>query len=185
MGGPCRGRLTGQRGAHGCALRDVEIINGLLFHGPQPIEAEVSVAATAGGLACTLTSRQCDRKGRLIDAQRLQMRAVAELADGPPAIEAAPPGQPPLGWLANQYAEDGVFYHGAPLRCLKEWAIQYDGGWGRIVAPAPAELAGPRPARGWILPPAVLDACLYACGSFLFVQFGGQIAAPQAVDRLV
>ena len=84
-----------------------------------------------------------------------------------------------------QYQENGLLYHGAPLRCLKQWAFQYDGGWGQIVAPSLAELAGPRPASGWILPPAVLDACLYACGSFVFVQFGGQVEAPQGLERLV
>ena len=45
------------------ALRDVEISNGMLFHGPEPTEAQVSVATTADGLACALTSQQRDRKG--------------------------------------------------------------------------------------------------------------------------
>jgi NAD(P)-dependent dehydrogenase (short-subunit alcohol dehydrogenase family) len=175
----------GSQGRTVVALRDVEIANGMLFHGPEPMEAEVTVAAADGGLACALTSRQCDRKGRLIAAQRLHVRAIAELSDVPATIESPPPGQPPLGWVANQYAENGLLYHGAPFRWLKQWAFQYDGGWGQIVAPSLADLAGPRPAAGWILPPAVLDACLYACGGFVFVQFGGQVEAPHGMERLV
>ena len=144
----------------------------------------MSVAATAEGLACALTSRQFDRKGRLIDARRPHMRAIGELAGAPLPIEAQPPGEPPLGWLASCYSENAPMYHGEPLRCLKQWAVQYDGGWGQIVAPSLAELAGRRPASGWILPPAMLDACLYACGSFLFLQFGGLVAVPQSLQRL-
>ena len=99
-----------------------------------------------------------------------------------PSRPRRPVSRPWVGWRINTWKTACCIT--APLRCLKQWAIQYDGGWARIVAPALAELAGPRPASGWILPPAVLDACLYACGSFCFLQFGGQVEAPQGLDRL-
>ena len=198
---PCRGSA----GHTIAALRDLQIVDGMLFHGPQPIEAEVAVrslflpgesgrtevAPHGDVLACELTSRQRDRKGRLINAQRLHMRAIAEFAGGPSgasadgAIEASAARATTLGLVAEPISGKRFAVSRMPLRCLQEWAFQYDGGWGRIVAPAPADLAGPRAASGWILPVAVLDACLYACGAFLYVQFGGQADVPQTLDRLV
>jgi hypothetical protein len=67
---------------------------------------------------------------------------------------------------------------------LKQCAYQYDGGWGRIIAANAAELAGPRGGAGWVLPAAVLDACVVACGSFLYLQFGGVVEVPYAFERL-
>ncbi len=166
------------------ALRDVEIVNGLLFHGTKPIAADVTVAPAEAELVCSLTSRQCDRKGRLIDARRPHVHGIAELGSTAAVIEAAPPGRPPLGWTPNQYPEDGLMYHGPALRCLTDCAFQYDGGWGRIVAPPLRDLAGRRAAAGWILPSAVLDACLFACGGFSFFQFGGAIEVPHGFERL-
>jgi hypothetical protein len=82
------------------------------------------------------------------------------------------------------YPDDGLLYHGAPLRCLRNYTFQYDGGWGEIVAPPPAELAGPRPDTGWVLPTAVLDACIVCCGSFVFLQFGGQLEVPHGFEQI-
>ena len=165
-------------------LRDVEIVNGLLFHGAASIAAEVTVVPREAELACALTSRQCDRKGRLIDARRPHVHAVAELGSQPATIDAPPPGQPALGWTPSIYPDAGLMYHGPALRTLKDCAYQYDGGWGRIVTPPLAELAGGRPDAGWILPPAVLDACLFACGGFSFFQFGGAIEVPHGFEGL-
>ena len=67
---------------------------------------------------------------------------------------------------------------------MTQCAYQYDGGWGRIVAADVAELAGPRGGAGWVLPTAVLDACVVACGSFLYLQFGGVVEVPYAFERL-
>ena len=89
-----------------------------------------------------------------------------------------------MGWFPHDYPDEGLLYHGPSLRCLKGCAYQYDGGWGRIVAPPLADLAGPRGAAGWVLPAAVLDACLVTCSTFVFIQFGGVIEVPYGFDRL-
>jgi hypothetical protein len=67
---------------------------------------------------------------------------------------------------------------------LKACAYQYDGGWGRILAPPPGEIAGSRGDRGWVLPVALLDACVVACGSFVYLQFGGRLEVPHGFKRL-
>jgi hypothetical protein len=170
-------------GATVVGLRDVEIVNALMFQG-QPVAATVSVSPVEGGLACTLSSELRDRKHRLIQADRLHAKAIVELGDRPPDITTPPPGQPHAGWFPNRYPDDALLYHGAPLRYLKQCFYQYDGGWGKIIAPPLAELAGPRSASGWIFPVAVLDACVVTCGSFVFLQFGGQLEVPHGFARL-
>ncbi len=166
------------------ALRDVVIPNGLLFHSNKPIKTVVTLAPIDNGWSCRLTSELRDRRGRLVQADRLHVTGVVEWAAGTDVIPATPPGQPPLGWFPHQYADDGPIYHGQPFRCLKQCAFQYDGGWGQIVAGSAAELAGGRSHEGWILPSAVLDACLVTCGGFVFLQFGGQVEVPHGFDRL-
>jgi NAD(P)-dependent dehydrogenase (short-subunit alcohol dehydrogenase family) len=163
-------------------LREVCIHNGMAFSSDSPMAARVEVTPAEGGLHCRLLTEQRDRKGRLIDAARLHVEGFAT-ADASPIV-ADPPGRPPLGWMPHPYPDEALLVHGPPFRCLKQIAHQYDGGWGHIVAPPLAELAGPRGEAGWILPVAVMDACVVACGSFLFLMFGGVIEVPYAFDRL-
>ncbi len=42
----------------------------------------------------------------------------------------------------------------------------------------PTELAGPRGDHGWLLPLAVLDACVVYCAHFLHMQFTGVVEVP-------
>jgi NAD(P)-dependent dehydrogenase (short-subunit alcohol dehydrogenase family) len=163
-------------------LRGVRIENGMGFNSASPLAARVEVSPAEGGLVCRLLTEQRDRQGRLIDAARLHVEGLAPEAATP--IVADPPGRPPLGWFPHAYPDDGLLYHGPPLRCLKEVAYQYDGGWGRIAAPPLGELAGRRGEQGWILPLAVLDACVVACGSFLFLMFGGVLEVPYEFEQL-
>jgi hypothetical protein len=167
-------------------LRDIEIVNGLMFPNDDPLGTKVTVKPAEGGVRCLFSAEHRDRKGRLIQADRPQLKGIAELGDGPVEIAAPPLEHPPLGWHPFRYAGpgEGMLYHGPPLRRLTECSYQYDGGWGKIVAPALAELAGPRKPEGWILPVAVLDACVVACGSFVFFQFGGRLEVPHRFARL-
>ena len=165
-------------------LRDLEIQTGLSFPDDRPVVAQVTVEPDGDAALCTLGSELRDRKGRVIQSQRPHAHGVVEFGELRPELQAPPPGEPFMGWIPHQYAEDGLLYHGDPLRCLKEFWYQYDGGWGKIVVPPVAELAGSRPAEGWIYSIAVLDACVVTCGSFVFVQFGGALEVPYRFDRL-
>jgi NAD(P)-dependent dehydrogenase (short-subunit alcohol dehydrogenase family) len=162
-------------------LCDVRIVNGMSFSSDSPLEARVEVSPVEGGLSCRLLTEQRDRQGRMVNAARLHVEGLAPAAAEP--IQADPPGRP-MGWIPNTYLEDGLIFHGPQFRCLKAWCHQYDGGWGQIVATGVEELAGKRGSEGWILPLAVLDACVVTCGSFLFMQFGGVVEVPYEFERL-
>ena len=165
-------------------LRNVEITQGMLFHGSTPITARVLIRAHQLGADCLLATELRDRKGRLIQSQRKHVHGIVEFADSPIVLAADPPDQPPLGWFPYQYPDDGLIWHSEPFRCLKECSYQDDGGWGKIAAPAAAELAGTRSAEGWLLPAAMLDACLVFCGSYAYLQFDGSFEVPGGFDRL-
>jgi len=165
-------------------LRDVEIVNGLLFHGDDPITAQVSVVPVEDGAMCRLTTELRDRKNRLIQAERLHVQGIVEFGQQLPTINAPPPGKPPLGWFQYQYVDNGLIYHGESLRCFRECCFQYEGGWGKVVAPALAELAGWRASEGWIFTPAVMDACVVACGGWIWMQFGGRLEVPHGFRKL-
>ncbi len=164
-------------------IRNVRIVNGMSFP-TGPLTARVEVTPTESGLGCRLLTEQRDRQGRLIDANRLHVEGVVPTVSSGHPIAADPPGRPPLGWFPHAYPDDGLLYHGNGLRCLKACAYQYDGGWGQILAPPLAELAGPRGGEGWITPIAVMDACVVACGSFLFLQFGGVVEVPYEFEHM-
>ncbi len=165
-------------------LSDVEIQTGLSFPDDRPVVARVTIELHGNGVACALSTELRDRKGRVIQTERLHARGLVELAAARPELRAAQPGEPFMGWIPHRYAEDGLMYHGAPMRCLKEFWHQYDGSWGKILVPPVTELAGARPAEGWIGSIGVLDACVVTCGSFVFVQFGGALEVPFRFDRL-
>jgi acyl transferase domain-containing protein/NAD(P)-dependent dehydrogenase (short-subunit alcohol dehydrogenase family) len=167
-------------------LQDVVIDNGLSFTADDPITAIVNVVPGKERAMCSLTTELRDRKNRQIESDRLLVRAEVEFAGQAPVLKIEPPGKPPQGWFPYRYPKlnEGIMYHGEPLRCLKECCFQYDGGWGKIVALPLAQLAGPREPNGWILPPAVLDACIVLCGAFAWIQFSASVEVPYSLKKL-
>jgi acyl transferase domain-containing protein/NADP-dependent 3-hydroxy acid dehydrogenase YdfG len=163
-------------------LRNVRVVNGLAFPTDNTIAATVTATASGDALACALTTEVRDRQGRVIDPAKRLIEAMVPISSEP--IVAAPPTSPPLGWYPYVYSDNVLLFHGPPLRCLKEVGYVYEGGWGKILAPDAAELAGSRAKDGWLLPMAVLDACEVACGSFLYLLFGGAIEVPYEFERL-
>jgi len=165
-------------------LRDVEIYAGLPFNTDDPRTAKVVVSAAPGGAACRMTSDYYDRKGRLVEADRLVMTATVELADGPAELSIPHCGPPPLGWFPMEYPPGFAVRHGLRMRYLKNAFCQYDGGFGRIVAPPISELAGKRRSGGWLMSPAVLDASLVACSTFGFVMFEKRNSIPLGLKQM-
>ena len=165
-------------------IHDVDIVNGMLFSTQAAKRVRVNLHRGDGELECALVSELHTRDGRLVSSERPHVTARVPLDTKIPMTGVEPLTEPPLGWHSFQYAEEALLYHGPVFRQLREFSCQYDGGWGRITVPSVKELAGDRAADGWILPLAVLDACLVCCGTFVFLQFGGQVEVPQGFGCL-
>jgi hypothetical protein len=134
------------------------------------------------GLRCQLVGDFHNRKGELIEPGRVYASAMVELDTRP--VSAVPePGiagkaaLAPGAWYEMRYRDratarrEGLVFHGPHFRCLRRVSMQATGAWGEIVAPPVAELGGER-ARGWLVPAAVLDACLVTCGVFAYQVLG-------------
>jgi NAD(P)-dependent dehydrogenase (short-subunit alcohol dehydrogenase family) len=166
------------------ALRNVEIVQGIKFQADRRVAARVTVTGSGGLRHAALSVEVRDRRNRLVESARPCASGTVELGAQNAKIEAAVPPPPTAGWFEFLYSDDALLYHGPRFRYLKQGNYFSDGGWGRIVAPPPSELAGARPATGWILPLAALDACVVACGSFIFLSYGGRLEVPSRFDEL-
>ena len=173
-------------------LRNVEIKNGLRFftHQPQMIKIN-ALLKNNKEVECEIYGDFYNRKGKMVDPHRVySVGAVelSELGDKPAEIKKCLPAGEPREWHEMEYmekhaaGEDAFVFHGAKLRCLKKIAFHPGGGWGRVYAPASTEIGGEREGD-WIIPAAVLDACLVACGVF-GKKILGKNQLPQAFASL-
>jgi hypothetical protein len=167
------------------ALENVQVHSGVSFadNRPQQVRVEVQSSKTTGRCAVRMTREFRDRERRLVDAARMCVAADAEVGK-PAKLDAVSPGEPPLGWFPMAYPDDAPIWHGPRLRCLENVAIQYDGAFGQIIAPAPQDLGGARAKQGWLVPAAALDACLMLCSTFAYFQFGKRFEIPAGLGRL-
>ncbi|HYI07365.1 MAG TPA: SDR family oxidoreductase, partial [Reyranella sp.] len=165
-------------------VRDVDIVSGLKYLSDDPQTVRVETIATPEGADCRILVDFLDRRGRLVEANRVLVTGKVELAKELPAVSFPPPGEPALGWFNVTYANDAPIHHGPPMKYLKNIYWQYDGGMGRIVAPPLEELAGARGGEGWIFAPAMLDGALYACTIFAWALFKKRAEIPQGFGAL-
>jgi acyl transferase domain-containing protein/acyl carrier protein len=162
------------------ALREVEIVSGMRFFTGQPQEARVRVVRHGQDLRCLLASDFHNRSGELIEPGRVHVSALVELDTRP--VSALPEAgiaqeAAPDAWYEMKYRDrasarrEGLVFHGPSFRCLRRVSLHATGAWGEIVAPPVAELGGGR-GQGWLVPVAVLDACLVTCGVFAHQVLG-------------
>jgi NAD(P)-dependent dehydrogenase (short-subunit alcohol dehydrogenase family) len=165
-------------------LREVRIPDALRFFSEEPRVVRIHAETTGQGAACRLTSDFRNRRGQLVEKDRLHFSAVVELAAQPAGIEAAPP--PAHGeWFDVTYPpREALLYHGPPLRLLKRIAVDESGAWGEIHLPAGSELAGSRDAGAWLTPSAAIDACFYACGIYTWVFAEQGVTVPESLAEL-
>ena len=169
-----------------CGLDDLEIVSGLKFVHDRPLPVRVRVTAAGDTITAELVSDFSDRRGRVLSRDRVHLRGrVIVAAAGEPEL---PRGRidPPDRWSAVEYpaAREEIIYHGPIFRRLSG-ARMIDGvGWMKIDAETIEPLAGRRGPAGWILSPAVLDACLFGCGLHTWIETEGVVAIPQAIGRL-
>jgi hypothetical protein len=161
-------------------LRDVEIVNSLRFFTDALQTAHVRLTPAAGAYQCALTCDFRNRAGRLVEKDRLVATGSVLLADATEAIVGAAPPAEPSSWVDIEYDDRLVIYHGPVFRRLRQSRPQPTGGWGRIVAPPPGDIAGSRSAHGWAIDAAVVDSCLFNCGIHLWAFHDRVISIPSA-----
>ncbi len=176
------GLLSGGRPT---VIENVQVQNGLSVADATPFTARIGIERIGPGkFRGQITREFRDREGRLVDPARPCISADIQCAAAVSPLPAPAAGTQPLGWFPMMYPDDAPIYHGPRLRTLKQLAIQYDGAFGKIVAPPPAELGGDRGTSGWILPAAALDGCLMLCSTFAYFQFAGRFEIPTGLARL-
>ncbi len=169
-------------------LEQVTFAEGFRFFNQTQRKAYVEAASDGRIVNCRLRSEFFNRDGKLIAPKRVYVSGQVELATMPPPPTPPMPNRPPDTWHDMLYPGDlrvepeGLVVHGPRLRALKKVRFDDTGGWGRISAPPTSDL-GPNRGREWIIPAAVLDACLVACGVFTR-QVQGFNPLPRAIGKL-
>jgi len=166
------------------ALRDVEIVDGLRIFSEQPQLAKVHAVANGDGeVACEFTSEFRNRRGQVLLKDKTYLRSVVELAEAAPCFGLKPPPQPEV-WGNTWYSQrDMQISHGPVFQSLRHLASVGEDDWGRMVTGRVEDLAGRRQGDGWITSPAALDACFFACGSFVWFKYG-VVAIPKKIERV-
>ncbi len=168
-------------------FRDVDMIDGLLFHTDRPVVAKVRATRSAeGGFECELTCDFRNRAGGLIKADRLYLRATVVVADAPLALKCELPSQPEASrWVEIAYPDHAQVYHGPPFRGVTAGYCYEDAiGWARIAAHPLEDLTGAGRGAGWTVPSVVLDSAMYACGLHLWARADNIIALPRGIGEL-
>ena len=165
----------------------VEILNGLRFADAQPQTVKVRVTRPAmGPVRCDVVSDFRARDGTLLEADRPIIRATFVQPEGASAyagdLDASAPSS---DWQKLAYDDATLrFYHGPAFQCLRRFHLTERGLQGEIVAPAIVEVGGTgRPAVGWRLHLAVLDACFYATACLAWALDPGH-SIPAGIDEL-
>jgi hypothetical protein len=171
-------------GQRAVEFRNVQMLDGLLFHTDRAVTAMVHATAESNGaIDCRLTCDFRNRNGGLIQKDRPYLRATVEIGAGQ-SNAANVVAAPPASWTDFTYPDDSAVYHGPAFRGVNGIACDRAGGWGRIAARPLSELVGPQRAAEWTIPSCVLDAALYACGIHLWMHGQGAISLPNSIGRL-
>ncbi len=167
-------------------LQDVEAVQGLRFFSSATREIKIKARLLETG--SSELSLHCDfvsRDGRLVEADRTHFKAKATTK--PVTLERVRVAVPQTAeWMRSIYpAADSKFYVGWPFQRLRKFTLTDEGLVGRIAAPALIELAGSsRDLRGWQIPCAAMDSCLFAVGVLAWQRVAAGTALPVRFGRL-
>jgi acyl transferase domain-containing protein/NADP-dependent 3-hydroxy acid dehydrogenase YdfG len=175
------------RGASGLQVvgfRQVQMVDGLQFHTERSTTAQVRATAESdNAYQCELTCDFRNRMGEMVQKDRPYLRALVDVGSALRPLNAQLPSAPE-SWTDFCYPEGAPVYHGPTLRGVTGIAFDRQGGWGRLVSLPLADLVGQSRVGGWIVPSAVLDAALYACGIHLWMHGDGAVSLPRSIDQL-
>jgi acyl transferase domain-containing protein/NAD(P)-dependent dehydrogenase (short-subunit alcohol dehydrogenase family)/acyl carrier protein len=153
-------------------FRDVDARQAVRFADDAPKPLRVRARSAGDSVECILGYDVTTRAGKLVEADRRCLSGTV-VFDEPSSTSPSPASPfraaltiPTTGWEPVGYLErPAPFYLGPTLRNLREVCLRGTAGFGRITAPSPADLSGsPKAGAAWLVPSALLDACLYAVG---------------------
>lgn len=163
-------------------FHNVEALQGLRFADDRPRTASVRRLADNGD--STTYALQCDvrtRDGKLVEAGRKYLSGVV-ISNPPKAVRNIVITAPPEceGRHVEYLERPTRFYLGPSLRTLKTFWSTPEAAYGRIIAPPIDSLAGAAQAAKWIVPSAVMDACLYTVGLWAWQSIRPGTALPKS-----
>lgn len=167
-------------------LSDVQFLNGVRCFTPAPQRLRLHLERTPGQArwSCRCTQEFRNRKGELVDPQRLWATAWAcPLTASLPDVAWTTFAKMSGNWHELEYSQAGAHRLGPSLQALRRICLGAQSGWGvieRRVTPALRD----RPQPQWRLPPDILDAALVACNVWLQQQQPGWIQLPQSIAQL-
>ena len=166
---------------------NVEIVSGLKFVHDQLQAVRVSVTNRSGELNAEVLSDFRNRQGVVLQRDRLHVKGQVVCSDDQHIKSGVVYDEDqPTHWSDIDYPaeREEVIYHGPLFRRLTG-ARKIDGiGWMRIVAGQVSEVSGERNHQGWVLSPAVLDACFFGCGLLEWIDEQNVVAIPNGIRRL-
>ena len=161
-------------------IRDLDLLSGHTFvsDAQVPLEAQITQEG-ASSCRCELILDS----GNGSPTRMVTMTAT--FSKQSPAREEFKIAEPHFGWIPFQYPDDwSIFYHGPTFRTFREFAFQHNGGRANMLARPPREMAGHRPGANWLIPSALLDGSMMACGSYSFFMLDRQVVIPRRIERL-
>ncbi|HEX4142344.1 MAG TPA: SDR family NAD(P)-dependent oxidoreductase [Pirellulales bacterium] len=165
-------------------FRDIDMIDGLLFHVERPVVARARATRLPDGMFdCRLTSDFHNRNGGLIQADRLYLTTKAATA-GVPAAPLATISPHSGEWRDFRYPNEAPIYHGPVFRGLRGCCYGPAAGTARVLALPMKDLVGEARLAGWTIPSCVLDSAMYACAMHLWAFGGNAIALPRRIADL-
>lgn len=166
------------------SIEDVAPVKTLQFFSDRALVARIQAEAEADLVRCRMTCDFHNRRGQLVIKDQLHLQATIRVGQEPLSSNRSPLGRLST-WSTPLYADrEAILHHGPTLRNLPRISLRSDGGQGEIVAPPLHDLTGRRQGTRWILPSAALDACLMACGIFVWRKVTRSITIPAGMRRL-
>ena len=128
-----------------------------------------------GELTCELQSDYRNRKGIITDPSRCYVSGSV-LFDPPVQNPTMEWQEPTVKWQDMQYSSEeerselNLVWHGPVFQDLRQIAYSRNMLWGRITVPCGDAIRGLSRRGQWLLPSALLDACLQSCSVLTYTR---------------
>jgi malonyl CoA-acyl carrier protein transacylase/NAD(P)-dependent dehydrogenase (short-subunit alcohol dehydrogenase family) len=173
--------LEPQRGIG--AVHDFKIDHGWKFLTDEPQEGRIEVQREAGNLVARLVSDLRNRKGVLVQQDRIHAEAML-MPGGKRSFRMSYP-QLPLQWYDVAYPPELLIQHGPAFQGLKQMNIADGEAVAQLIAHPVRNLSNPRRGKSlWLLPVLILDYAFFACGTVAWVRNPKVILLPRGIRRL-